>query len=287
MLVFLIGCLPLPSQNMLVSIPSLSIQKNERIIGFEIRVRSGRIAQIPNVPIGWNVFVDNDPSWNTVVKGSIAVGAAAMDADFLRHFIIVEAEEGAPSDMPFALQGKVVVTSDFSSERTIPLIMKDFLAEPQSEGLQGSSHEPATPEPCRMAPTELGRDAIHILRVEALSNQPTDGTYADEGYGQGEFDTVKLLEVLKSPIRWESGHVFRVHPFPGKRSRQDNFAPEHLTISKSYFLVYTYSLDDEPSGESDLIGLTRCGVLEDMPAVRAQLLEGVTHSTRHRSTAKK
>jgi hypothetical protein len=145
----------------------------------------------------------------------------------------------------------------------------------------------ASPEPCHIAPRELGRDAIDILRVEALSTQPTDGTYADEGYGQGEFETVRLLEVLKSPIHWTSGHIFRVHPFPGKRSEQDNFAPEHLKVGKNYYLVYTYYLDKEPSGESDLIGLTRCGVLAGTSAVRAQLLDGAATSTQRHAEAEK
>jgi hypothetical protein len=117
--------------------------------------------------------------------------------------------------------------------------------------------------------------------VEALSTQPTDGTYADEGDGQGEFETVKLLEVLKSPIHWKSEYIFRVHPFPGKHTGQDNFSPEHLTIGKQYYIVYTYYLDKELMKESDLLGLTRCGVLEDTPAVRVQLLDGAGNAQHH------
>lgn len=113
-------------QVMSVSIPALHLANNERIVGFEIYVRSGRIALLPNVPIGWNISVDNDPSWNTVIKGSIDVGAAAMDPDFLQDFMVVEAEKDAASDAPFDLQGEVVVTSDFIKERRIKLSMKDF-----------------------------------------------------------------------------------------------------------------------------------------------------------------
>jgi hypothetical protein len=145
----------------------------------------------------------------------------------------------------------------------------------------GDNQKSATPESCRIAPREPGQSAIDILRVEALSTQPTDGTYSDEGYGQGEFDTVKLLEVLKSPIHWKSGHVFRVHPFPGKRTEQDNFSPEHLVVGNTYILLYTYFLDKEPKGEHDLIGLTRCGVFEDAPEVRRQLLDEAGSAQNH------
>ena len=116
-------------QIMSVSIPALHLADNERIVGFEVHVRSARIALLPSVPIGWNISVDNDPSWNTVIKGSIDVGAAAMDRDFLQDFMVVEVERDAPSDAPFGLQGEVIVTSDFIKERRIKLSMKDFVTK--------------------------------------------------------------------------------------------------------------------------------------------------------------
>ncbi len=64
------------------------------------------------------------------------------------------------------------------------------------------------------------------------------------------------------------GLVFRVHPFQGKHSELENLAPEHLTAGKRYYLVYTYHLDEEPHGDSDLIGLTRCAVHEDTLRLR-------------------
>ena len=135
------------------------------------------------------------------------------------------------------------------------------------------SQGPAVPETCHGAPTKLEGGGIHILHVEVLSSKPTDGTYADEGYGQGEFDTVRLLDVVSSPVQWKPGLIFRIHPFSGKRDERVNFAPEHLAVGKQYYLVYTYHLADEPHGDSDLIGLTRCGVQEFTPATRKQLLE--------------
>ena len=130
------------AQTMFVSVPALRMQGNERVIAFELHVRSGRIARLPNVPIGWNISVENDPSWNTVVRGSIVVGAAALSADFFRRFVVVEGEKPTPSDMPFALDGDVVVTSDFKAERTIRLSMTDFLTESQKSPLGAKSRVP-------------------------------------------------------------------------------------------------------------------------------------------------
>lgn len=147
--IILLGALALPcngsrahAQSMFVSVPVLHIQKNERIVGFDLHVHSGRVAQLPNVPIGWNISVDNDPSWNTSVTGSIVVGSAALSAHFFRHFVVVEKEKSAPSDNPFALEGEIVVTSDFLAERTIGLSMRDFLIEVRNSPLIAKSHVP-------------------------------------------------------------------------------------------------------------------------------------------------
>jgi hypothetical protein len=113
-------------QRLLVSIPALKLEANERIIGIDFHVHSGMITQLPKVARGWSTSVDNDPSWNTRISGSLAVGAAALDADFFRDFMGIEVESDAPADHPFSLSGEIIVTSDFATERRIKLVMKDF-----------------------------------------------------------------------------------------------------------------------------------------------------------------
>lgn len=152
---------------------------------------------------------------------------------------------------------------------TVVLAILSTSLAPSAQGTTES------PESCRTAPTKLEHGSIHMLRVEVLSSQSTDGSYTDEGYGQGEFDTVRLLEVVRSPIHWKPGIVFRIHPFPGRRNEREDFSPEHLTVGKRYYLVYTYYLDEEPHGDTDLIGLTRCGVHEDTAAARRELLKAL------------
>jgi len=199
----------------------------------------------------------------------------------------VNPEEHKGPETALGLDGQVIVTSDFIAERTIRLSTKDLATEPNGGTIGNENRRAGSPQPCRTTPTELGRNAAHILLVKALSTEPTDGTYADEGYGQGEFETVELAEVLKSTIRWKPGHVFRVHPFPGTLNEHDNLAPEHLAVGRRYYVIYTYFLDKEPDGDNDLIGLTRCGVLEDMPGVREQLLQHITVRARHGITQTK
>jgi hypothetical protein len=155
------------------------------------------------------------------------------------------------------------------------LLLPVLLAMSPPALAQSVPQKPAA-QVCHTAPAKLEGGAIHFLRVRVLSSRPTDGTYSDEGYGQGEFDTVRLIDVVRSPIRWKPGLVFRIHPFQGKRTETEDFAPEHLIAGKRYYLVYTYHLDEEPHGDSDLIGLTRCGVHDDTVAARTELLQSLS-----------
>jgi hypothetical protein len=116
-------------QHLSVSIPNLKLAANERIVGFEIHVQSGMIVQLPKVPAGWNLSIDNDPSWDTTMSGSLLVGAAALDSNSLRNFLVVEAEKGLAGRLPIAFSGEVIVTSDFVAERRIKLAMKDFATQ--------------------------------------------------------------------------------------------------------------------------------------------------------------
>lgn len=87
---FLAASVPSFAQKLSVTIPSLSLADKEQIVGFEIHVQSGMIAQLPNAPRGWAVSIDNDPSWKTRVSVSLIVGAAALNTDFFRDFLRIE-----------------------------------------------------------------------------------------------------------------------------------------------------------------------------------------------------
>lgn len=112
------------SQFASASLPLLRLAAGERIVGFNLRVTSGRIVQMSDVPAGWNISVDNDPSWNTKINASIAVASAAVDPPFFKDFIVIEREPG--SEKPFAIAGEVLVSKDFSTVRRIKVGMKDF-----------------------------------------------------------------------------------------------------------------------------------------------------------------
>jgi len=111
-------------QTLSISIPNLQVSDKERVVGFAIHITSGRIAALPNIPIGWDISVDNNASWNTEIKASTTVGAAALAPAFFREFLVVEKNESL--DVPFQISGEIVVTENFATERHSQIGMKDF-----------------------------------------------------------------------------------------------------------------------------------------------------------------
>jgi hypothetical protein len=124
-LVFFAESVAAQGQAMSVSLPAIHCTSKEHVVGFEIHIKSGRISQLPNVPIGWDVSVNNDPPWNATIKGSSTVGSAAVGSDFFRGFLVVEKDVSL--GLPFDVRGEIVVTEDFVSERRIRFDNKDFV----------------------------------------------------------------------------------------------------------------------------------------------------------------
>ena len=113
-----------PRLTLSVSIPELQTTSKEKVVGFDFHIESGRISAVPDIPIGWDVAVDNNPSWNTEIKGSSRIGAAALSTEFFEEFVAVEKDTSLGT--PFRMQGEIVVTEDFATERHISVAMKDF-----------------------------------------------------------------------------------------------------------------------------------------------------------------
>ncbi|HXZ12825.1 MAG TPA: hypothetical protein VEG64_10555 [Candidatus Sulfotelmatobacter sp.] len=114
----------LQSRQVLLSVPDLRIAPDERVVAFHIDVVAGRIVRITDMPIGWNISINNDPSWNTQMDASVIVAAAALNAFFFKDFAVVEQTDR--SELPFEVKGEVSVSRDFSQVRRIQVGMKDF-----------------------------------------------------------------------------------------------------------------------------------------------------------------
>ena len=86
-------------------------------------------------PWGWGITIDNDPSWNTRVSGTIGVGTADFDdekdaREFFRGFLIIEKppkEISRIGSQPFDITVEIVTTVDFETTRRVLLKKEDFL----------------------------------------------------------------------------------------------------------------------------------------------------------------
>ena len=99
--------------------------KEERVVSFEFKVAAGAIRSVSNVPVGWKIVIDNDPSWQTTVRASVVVGSAALQPEDLRS-VRLTVEKNEFGDLKFAVSGVVSLTGNFESERGVQLAMQDF-----------------------------------------------------------------------------------------------------------------------------------------------------------------
>ncbi len=111
-----------------LTVKDFKLAGTERIVGYKLKVTSGRIASLGKVPIGWNVTIDNDPSWNTTVTGSIIVAAAAIKPDYFSRFIQIEKFKQEGISFDFELE--ITTTTDFEKEKTIILGKKHLALIP-------------------------------------------------------------------------------------------------------------------------------------------------------------
>ncbi len=108
-----------------LSLAGIKLEKNERITGFEITVKPGKIQSIPNVPSGWELIIDNDPSWTSSIKGTAAVGAAFLgsnDKNLLENLLTIEklTEGLIPKDIPFEVKATIhIVNTETEQERAV------------------------------------------------------------------------------------------------------------------------------------------------------------------------
>lgn len=108
-----------------VSLAGIKLEKNERIAAFEITISAGRIMSLPSLPMGWNLVIDNDPSWTTSMRGNGLVGAAFLggnDQALLKNLLTIErlSDKLITKEVPFDVKATVhIVNLESEQERTV------------------------------------------------------------------------------------------------------------------------------------------------------------------------
>jgi hypothetical protein len=101
------------------------LQAGERIVGLDVSLEAGDFVAVSGLPAGWLVTIDNDPSWQTSLKGDAKVGAATLDLENIRklNMVIHRFEFG---DLKFQISGYLLVTTNFENVRKVPLRIENF-----------------------------------------------------------------------------------------------------------------------------------------------------------------
>lgn len=108
-----------------VSIPNLKISPDQSVTSFQINVNAGSIVGTSNIPVGWNVLIEDDVSWRSRVKANATAGAASLSAEELKRLIfVVRRNEGAA--FKFDVSGSSIVSKNFEDPKKMPLAMADF-----------------------------------------------------------------------------------------------------------------------------------------------------------------
>lgn len=122
-----------------VAIPKDRLAENDRIVAFTASIAAGGVLSLPSVPIGWSITIDNDPSWQTSIKGTTIVGAAALDTRsspaFFDRFLTIKKEPcSAYLDAPLDVTVEIVTTTDFVNLKTLVLKKSDLKLDSEVTG---------------------------------------------------------------------------------------------------------------------------------------------------------
>jgi hypothetical protein len=103
----------------IIRFPEIKLAANERITQAQMTFQLAHIKAIRNIPVGWYTDILLEPPPNPIFKGSIIVGAAALDSTSeLPEF---EIESYLEKTEPKAIKATLTVTKDFESQRQIEI----------------------------------------------------------------------------------------------------------------------------------------------------------------------
>lgn len=82
-------------ERVLLSLPSLALEKGEKVKTFTITVHKGAITALPRVPWPWKLKLTNDEDDEAALDARAQTGLGSLKADFFIDFVEIELKEGA------------------------------------------------------------------------------------------------------------------------------------------------------------------------------------------------
>jgi len=118
-----------------ISFPDVALELNERICGLELKITRVRILAINYIPAGWSMAVDAGYADRPSISGNAGHGTGCLlSTDELREFVTVCDPSSMPEsgELPFAIEGTLVTTTDFEATRHRTFTMDDLIMQEAS-----------------------------------------------------------------------------------------------------------------------------------------------------------
>lgn len=112
------------AEQYMLSFKNLNLLDDERITSFSIAFLSGKINSYYNVPLGWQIEIDNHESWNTKMTGNAGVGAASLREVDFSNFVKIEKSRFAKGQIE--IKAELTTTIDFDKENKIAINKKNI-----------------------------------------------------------------------------------------------------------------------------------------------------------------
>ncbi len=108
-----------------ISIPNLKADPDSSITALDIQVNAGTVQAIQNIPIGWNLTVEDDASWRSRIRGNSTIGAASLAPDELQRVAFI-VRRNETDNFKFDVTGTFTISKSFEATKTIQATMRDF-----------------------------------------------------------------------------------------------------------------------------------------------------------------
>jgi hypothetical protein len=131
------------------------------------------------------------------------------------------------------------------------------------------------PPPCSSIPVwAQARDAGYVLAVEALSTKIVE-VHDDYGDYRREVAKVRVLDSLKDTAPWLSGTIVNTNDVYWERNALQSSEAERLVPGRRY-IVFAFGDNDTRQfiNKDTPISFELCGVREDTPEIRSELVKG-------------
>lgn len=115
-----------------LSFPQNALEKDERLMGFEINVMHGYVAAINRIPVDWSMSVDASLSWSPVIKGRCHHGAGAViDLSEFDSFLTIQPDSIRKSN--FDIEAILLTSVDTVDIKTRSFRLPDLIVEKEGK----------------------------------------------------------------------------------------------------------------------------------------------------------